>query len=185
MLRDAHTPALPSSAAGREGGRRYQPTSPPGLLAARPWAFSTGHVFACSRNSCESSAFKRRTSADSIFCSQLRQRFEQRFPCLFWAPGHNAGSMSGHLPPGRERSSVAFNQWSMRCRGQQRRKLKISSGGGGRLGLFHLAKKLPLQLWAGFRPFLRELGDALPQKVAKSRRSRVYCFMFFEDVGSV
>lgn len=46
-------------------------------------------------------------------------------------------------------------------------------------------KRLPLQLWAGFHLFLHELGGALPQKMAKSRCSRVYCFMFFEDVGSV
>lgn len=52
-------------------------------------------------------------------------------------------------------------------------------------GALSSGKKLPLQLWAGFRLFLRELGDALPQKVAKSRRSRLYYFMFFEDVGSV
>lgn len=38
---------------------------------------------------------------------------------------------------------------------------------------------------AGICLFLCEHRDALPQKVAKSQCSFVYCFLFFEDVSSV
>lgn len=91
MLRDAHIPALPSSAAvllaGSTGGRRYQPTRPPGL-AARSWAVSRGHVFACSCNSCESFALKCRNNAKStiFYCLTkvlTKKKNNNKIPGLF------------------------------------------------------------------------------------------------------